>query len=73
MNWIEEVLVRLLVAETLGPGGLRCRACSEVLVVEIEGLLQHYGSRHQPLVIGGLAAAVVVVGARAIPFIRRRA
>jgi hypothetical protein len=72
MNWIEDFLVRLLVAETLGAGGLRCRACSEVLVVEVEGLLQHYDAHHRPLVIGGLVAAVLVLGAGAKSFVYLR-
>ncbi len=72
MNWIEDLLVRVLVAETLGVGGFRCRACSEVLVVEVEGLLQHYDAHHRPLVIGGLAAAVILMGAGAKSFIYLR-
>ena len=62
MNPLEDVLVRILVAELL-PGGVgACKKCNEPIVIGVEELLIHYAGNHPEVVTVGLLVAMLGVG-----------
>jgi len=62
MSPLEDVLVRILVAELLPNGFGLCKKCNEPIVIGAEQLIGHYGSNHPEMVTIGLLVAVFGIG-----------
>lgn len=62
MTPLEDVLVRILIAELL-PGGFgACKKCNEPVVIGVEELFGHYGSNHPEVITVALLVAVFGLG-----------